>query len=213
MIIETFLSLHLMQAPPQLPFAAVSRSSSYSRSYSRSYSPRPSSSSPTRIRASAPANTIRVKPPSSTKTVPTQPKVLRSSSGNVVINKQKAYTAPPITPSSATPKPASTAPVRTYEPRPQIVRETYVERDSGIFGNPFFWLWMSDNNRSSQPPVVVQSPAPAVSQTTLEGANGEQVKTITQTVVKQDEHRFLREFATFSLGSGLTILVLSRLSR
>lgn len=200
-MIETFLSLHLMQAPPQLPFAAVSRSSiRRSRSPFRRF-PRSFRSAPTRIRSSAPANTIRVKPPSSAKTVPTQPKVLRSSSGNVVINKQKAYTAPPITPSSATPKPASTAPVRTYEPRPQIVRETYVERDSGIFGNPFFWMWMSESNRNNSQPTAVQAPVQVET-----GNDG--TRTITKTVV--DSHNPGREFATFALGSGLTVLLIKR---
>lgn len=201
MMIETLLSLHLMQAPPQLPFAAVSRSSSFSRSSFRS-SPSSFRSAPTRIRSSAPANTIRVKPPSSVKTAPTQPKVLRSSSGNVVINKQKAYTAPPIPPSSTSTGPSPAAPVRTYEPRPQVVRETYVERDSGIFGNPFFWMWMSESNRNNSQPTVVQAPVQVET-----GNDG--TRTITKTVV--DSHNPGREFATFALGSGLTVLLMKRI--
>lgn len=91
-----------------------------------------------------------------------------------------------------------------------VTRETYVERynDSGIMGNPWFWMYMFDNNRQSAP---VQQQVPT--QVAVKDSEG---KTVTvpesQMIVRKYSHNPLREFAVFSLGGGLGVLVGRRLS-
>ena len=91
-------------------------------------------------------------------------------------------------------------------PAPVVTRETYVERynDSGIMGNPWFWMFMFDNNRQS---------APVQQQVAVKDSDG---KTVTvpesQMIVRKCSHNPLREFAVFSLGGGLGVLLGRRFS-
>ncbi len=91
-----------------------------------------------------------------------------------------------------------------------VTRETYVERynDSGIMGNPWFWMYMFDNNRQSAP---VQQQVPT--QVIVKDSEGESVKIPeNQMIVRKYSHNPLREFAVFSLGGGLGVLLGRRLS-
>jgi hypothetical protein len=216
MIFESLLSLALIHnqpvitprlyTPPIILAARIgggyrsSRSSSSFRSYSS-----PSISRP--IRSSS--GNIVINQQKGFKSSNTPLNVTRSSAGNVVINQQR--TSPPVirsTPSvrSAPKTTINSAPVirspQVYTSRP-IVRERIIERESGggFLGNPFFWLYMSQQNNNSQPrQVIVQTP-PQPQNTTV------------QPIIQKDDYNPGREFATFALGSGLTVLAMRSLAR
>jgi hypothetical protein len=98
-------------------------------------------------------------------------------------------------------------PARTTTSAPAITRETYIERyhDGGIGGNPWFWMYMLNNNNNRQP--VAQS-TPII----VKDIDGEAVKVPqSQLVVQKDSHNPLREFAVFSLGGGIGVIAGSRL--
>ena len=207
MIIEALLSAQLAAAQPAPTFAATTyRSSSISRSYSPTRT-RLSSSAPKRIRSTAtPSNVIRVPSARSTPKPAAQQKVLRSSSGNIVVNKQKS--PPPV----STPKSSTTlAPSTRYNapaipsPQREIVRERYVERDGDIFSNPFFWMWMSESSQNSRAPVVVQSAPSAVAD-----PSGSVTTQPSQAPIATQPagNRFLENVAVFLLGGGIVFLLL-----
>ena len=226
MILETILSLSIATAKPAIiPFnlstppliaASYSRSSFSSRSSYSSYS-RPSSSSYSRpssisVPRSSSGNIVINRQIGSSPKIAAPSSVTKSSTGNVIINRQ--VTKPVVVP-SLTPKPVpSPRPSTVYDTprtnrpivtRPRVIRETYVERDSGnILSNPFFWMYMSESNRNRTPQQVV---APNVVSTTSETPQKQQV----QTVIQRVDHNPLREFATFSLGAGIAVLGMSRL--
>jgi hypothetical protein len=212
MIFESLLSLALIHNQPVVtprlytpPIILAARSN---RGYRPSTSIRPTSSSPSisrPIRSSG--GNIVINQQRGFKPSNTPLNVTRSSAGNVVINRQR--TSPPVirtapvirsTPSS------STAPVirspRVYTSRP-IVRERIIERESGggFLGNPFFWLYMSQQNNNSQPrQVIVQTPS-------------QPQNTTVQPIIQKNDYNPGREFATFALGSGLTVLAMRSLAR
>lgn len=226
MIIETLLSLTISHATPQITYPVLfqaSTSSVYAKSYGsssfrssssssfrssssssfrsspsssfRSPTPRPSisvprTSSPTPIRISTPSPAPKIFTP------PPAPKV--PSSDTVRINKQitpapKTISAPPIKSTIPSQK------TKTVSRNPVVTRETYIERynDSGIMSNPWFWMYMFDNNRQQVPTQVM-----------VKDSKGENV-TIpeSQMIVRKYSYDPLREFAVFSLGSGIGIFI------
>ena len=187
MIFESLLSLALIHNQPVItprlytpPIILAAQSNRVYRSSFRRYSS-PSISRP--IRSSS--GNIVINQQKGFKPSNTPLNVTRSSAGNVVINQQR--TSPPVI-----------RPPRVYNSRP-IVRERIIGRESGggFLGNPFFWLYMSQQNNNSQPrQVIVQTPSTTV-----------------QPIIQKDDHNPGREFATFALGSGLTVLAMRSLAR
>lgn len=233
MILETILSLSIATAKPAviplnlstppLIAASYSRSSFSSRSSFRSSYSRPSYSSYSRpstisVPRSSSGNIVINRQVGSSPKIAAPVAVSKTSTGNVIVNRQ--VPAPTPVP-SLTPKPV----VSTYKPKPstvyvsprvnrstpspQVIRETYVQRDSGnILTNPFFWMYMSESNRNHTPQQVVAPVAtPNVVSTSSETPQKQQVQSIIQRV----DHNPLREFATFSLGAGIAVLGMSRL--
>ena len=235
MIIETLLSLAISHAVPQLPppvifqaltppsyaksFGASSSSSfrssssfSSGSSFRSTSSFRPSSSpsfSSPRISTPAPAPRISTPPPAPKISAP--PKVSSSAPANNIVRINKQTTSAPKTVSAPPVKNTISAPKTTpTSPAPVVTRETYVERynDSGIMGNPWFWMYMFDNNRQSAP---VQQQVPT--QVIVKDSEGESVKIPeNQMIVRKYSHNPLREFAVFSLGGGLGVLLGRRFS-
>lgn len=235
MILESILSLSLTANTPKIPamnlatfsmparsivigkygkssFGATSSfrsSSSFSRPSSSSFS-RPSSSSfsrPSSSSFSRPATPVKISPAAPVKapsiSSPSTSTIKSTSSAPSVIrvNKQ-TVPKPPSTVSAPTPK-STAAPAPTV-----ITRERYIERynDSGIAGNPWFWMYMFNNN--NRPAYA----APAPTQVIVKNDDGEEVKVpASQMIVKKYSYDPLREFMVFSLGSGLTVLAARQL--
>jgi hypothetical protein len=86
------------------------------------------------------------------------------------------------------------------ESAPVITRERYVERynDSGIAGNPWFWMYMFDNNRQQ-----VQQPAQVI---VRDSDNKTVTVPETQMIVRKYSWSPIREFFVFALGGGIGIL-------
>lgn len=233
MIIETILSLAIAHSIPQLPphsimsafvqpayakmgastssfrsSSSFSSSSSFrsSSSFSRpssSFSSRPSVSAP---KVSAPKIYSSPRPISAPK-IPTP----STPSNNIVrVNKQVTppptkVSAPPVKNTIPVPTGVSTTRTTAPAPAPAITRETYIERynDGGIMGNPWFWMYMFNNNNR---------PAPQSAPIIVKDVEGESVKVPqSQLIVQKDSHNPLREFAVFSLGGGIGVFVGSRL--
>lgn len=191
------------------------RSSFSSSSFrSSSFSSRPSSSSFSR--PSTPAPTIRSTPTPSV-SVPKAPSIPSttpkpSTSSVVRINKQ-TVTPKVSTSTSSTVRPTPAAPVvsgsstynRSSTPTRVVTREHYVERynDGGIAGNPWFWMYMFDNNRS-QPAQTQSQPT----QVLVKSSEGKDVAVPEQQlVVKKYSYNPIREFLVFALGGGIGVLV------
>ena len=91
-----------------------------------------------------------------------------------------------------------------------ITKETYVNHyntDTGIMGNPWFWMYMFNNNRNS---AQVRQPAQIV----VKDGSGEIVKVPeSQMIVKKYSYDPIREFLVFSLGDGLGVLVGKRFAQ
>jgi hypothetical protein len=175
-------------------------SSSFSRPNS-SFSSRPSVSAP---KVSAPKIYSSPRPISAPK-IPTP----STPSNNIVrVNKQTTpppakVSAPPV--KNTIPVPTGVSTTRTTAPAPAITRETYIERynDGGIMGNPWFWMYMFNNNNQ---------PAPQSAPIIVKDVGGEPVKVPqSQLIVQKDSHNPLREFAVFSLGGGIGVFAGSRL--
>lgn len=120
------------------------------------------------------------------------------------INKQVET---PKTSVTTTPKPAvasgsvsSPTPVRT-EPTQVITRERYIEHynDGGIATNPWFWMYMFNNNQPRQS---------APTQVIVQSTDGKEVKVPeSQLIVKKtDSYNPIREFFVFVLGGGIGVL-------
>jgi hypothetical protein len=148
-----------------------------------------------------------VKPATATTQVESQPSIQRinrqvSALASTTQSKIGATGAPKVAPVIA---PSSTTPRTVVVPRPVsreprvVSRETYVERyhDSGITGNPFFWMWALDSNRGGSQP---QQPT----QVLVKNTDGEQVKVpASQLVVEKNTWNPIREFFVFLLGGGI----------
>lgn len=218
MIIETFLSLAIIHSQPQMPMASVMnlisspahaakfgatgssfrssgssfRSSSSSfRSSSSSFKPTTSFPRPSTPVRSTPSP--RPSTPSSVKSFTPS-----SSSNNIVrINKQIS-TSKPLT----APKIESSKTARTTSSAPVVTRERYIERynDSGIGGNPWFWMYMLDNNRPQQ---QVQQPAQII---VKDSDNKNVTVPENQMVIRKYSYSPVREFFVFALGGGIGVL-------
>jgi hypothetical protein len=180
-----------------------SRSSSFSRP-SSSFSSGSSFSSPKYNyvpRPSTPTfSPMPIKAPSIS--VPKSPAPV-SSPSVVRINKQNE----PKPTFTSIPTGVKSQPSQPYSPR-VVTRETYVTHynDSGIMGNPWFWMYMVDNNRNS-------TPQPAPTQVVVKDSSGESVKIPeNQMIVKRYSYNPFREFLVCSLGLGLGVLVGRRLA-
>lgn len=189
MILETLLSLQLVTSTPTVSFNLFAARSYSSRSYSR-----PSYSSSGNVVINR-----RVSTPSVT-SYPTP--VSRSTSGNVIINRQVTTSPKSIAPIYK-PKPSTVY----VAPRTQVIRGTYVERDSGggnFLSNPFFWMYMNESNRNRAPQQVVTNASSVVPRSSTEALEQRQV-------YKTVDYNPLREFGTFALGSGVTVLLMLKL--
>jgi len=78
-----------------------------------------------------------------------------------------------------------------------VTRETYVERynDSGITGNPWFWMYMFDNNRSQ--------PQQQPTQVIVKTADGEKVTVPESQLVVQKKDDNGNGFLGFLLGGAI----------
>lgn len=190
LILASHLNFHQVTPPPILATQTMvarsygSRSSSYSRS------------APTRIRIQN-STVQRVKPSTSNS-------FKKDSSGRIPLTK----TAPPVikvNPHRNTiPVPRKTYP--NYSPAPRRTYPNYspapvVIQQESTFGNPWFWLYMmnQDNNRPQvvqSAPVIQQPQQPQENQTV--STQPEPVRTI---VKEKPQHPF-KTFLIFSLGFG-----------
>jgi len=203
MIIETLLSTVIASSNPvihqpifsNVVIAATYRSSGSSFRSSSSSSFR---SSPSRSYRSTSTPSFRSTPaPTSKVVINSQPREAPSipapSNRIVRINKQVPKPSPVA---KSAPRPVA----RERESGPVITRERYVERynDSGIAGNPWFWMYMFDNNRQQ-----VQQPAQVI-------VRDSENKTVTvpenQMIVRKYSWSPIREFFVFALGGGIGIL-------
>ncbi len=211
MIIETLLSTVIATSNPvnhqpissNVIIAATYRSSGSSFRSSSGSSFRSSSSSsfrssPSRSYRSTSTPSFRSTPAPTSKVVinsqPREAPSIPAPSNNIVrINKQ--VTAPV---EKSTPVVKSTSVER--ESAPVITRERYVERynDSGITGNPWFWMYMFDNNRQQ-----VQQPAQVI---VRDSDNKTVTVPETQMIVRKYSWSPIREFFVFALGGGIGIL-------
>ena len=199
LILASHLNFHQVTIPPTFGAQTLvarsygSRSSSYSRSsssFSRpsSYS-RSSSSAPTRIRIKN-STVQRVKPP-------TFNSFKKDSSGRIPLTK----TAPPVI--KANP-PRNTIPVprKTYQTPPSNYSDyspaPVVIQQESTFGNPWFWMYMMDQNNNR--PQVVQS-APVIQQPQENQSVATQSESV-KTIVKEKPQNPLKTFLIFSLGIG-----------
>lgn len=214
MIIETLLSTVIATSNPvihqpifsNVVIAATSRTggSSFRPAPTTTFRPAPTTFRSSPITTYRPTTTPSFRPapaPTPKVVINTPPKVAPSipaPSNNIVrIKKQVATPAPksnPVVKSIPTPVTVErdTAPV--------ITRERYVERynDSGITGNPWFWMYMFDNNRQQ-----VQQPAQVI----VRNSDNKAVTVPeTQMIVRKYSWSPIREFFVFALGGGIGIL-------
>lgn len=159
---------------------------------------------------------MRINQPTPSISSSPSPSKVEASNGIVRLNKQVQTPSKVVTPANKVVTPVNTAPKSTVKvpaapvARPQVVtRETYVERyhDSGVMGNPFFWMWMSENNNSRQ--YAPQQPT----QVMVKSVDGETVKVSPdQMIVRKYSYNPVREFFVFALGAGVATLVVRKLS-
>ena len=231
MFIETLLALQLMNHPQVAPINYVSHllvspvAANPSRSFSRSTSSfsrstssfsKPSSSSFSRSSSSSfskPSSSFS-KPSSSFKPTPstriTAPSISKPSSSSVSssirIDKQKSPSSSVTKSNSSRTLSGTRKPVTTSQPSSNIVtRETYIERhsDSGIIGNPFFWMWAMNNNRGGGGNVQQSQP----SYVQVEGKDGKDVVVPSDQLIVRNSYNPVREFFVFALGGGIGVLV------
>lgn len=190
--------------PSSSSFRSTSTSFKSSTSFSRpstsvrsTPSPKPSTSSSVKpfTSSSSSNNIVRINKQISTSKPLTAPKIesLGSTSRPSVVTLPKPSSAPKIESSKNT---------RTSSPAPVVTRERYIERytDSGIGGNPWFWMYMLDNNRPQQ---QIQQPAQII-------VKDSDNKTVTvpenQMVIRKYSYSPVREFFVFALGGGIGVL-------
>lgn len=187
--------------PSSSSFRSSSSSFKSSTSFSRpstsvrsNSSPRPSTS--TSVKSSLPStssnNIVRINKQVSTSKPLTAPKIESTNSSRPsVVTVPKPRTSPKV------------EPVRTSSAPPVVTRERYIERynDSGITGNPWFWMYMFDNNRPQQ---QIQTPTQVI-------VKDSDNKTVTvpenQMIVRKYSHSPVREFFVFALGGGIGVLL------
>lgn len=118
------------------------------------------------------------------------------------ISKQKESAVSSKSTFTPIPTGVKTRPREQYSPR-VVTRDTYVTHynDSGITGNPWFWMYMFDNNRDSNRQLTP-------TQVVVKDSSGESVKIPeNQMIVKRYSYNPFREFLVFSLGGGLGVLI------